>query len=233
MKSKFILGAFFLFTWLVAGFVFAAEDSPPPSDKTEEPIPWVRKVAFGLVLHDVGFISDQWEHGLDPNWEVQFNPPQWRWWRYIGTPMAILGATPNFNNGTSAFYLGLNWEVSLSNRFLDDLTADFSKRLWFAGGISTAVHTGRLRKNDFQCDVRNNCGFGSRVLPRISLELGANFWENHAVSLFFDHMSHGSLGCPCIQNEGLDHSGIRYHFKFYTGPKPSADKAASDKPSSS
>jgi len=233
MKSKITLASFFLFTWLVAGLVFAAEDSSPRSDKTEEPVPWGRKVAFGLLLHDVGFISDQWEHGLDANWEVQFNPPQWGWWRWLGSATTVAGATPTFNGGTHAFYLALNWEFSLSNQFLNNLTNDFSKQLWIAGGTGPAIHTGRLKKSDFECDVRNNCGYGSRILPRIYLEIGANFWEKHAVSVFFDHMSHGSLGCPCLQNEGLDHTGIRYHFRFYTGPKAGADRAATDKARSS
>ena len=24
---------------------------------------------------------------LNPNWEVQFNPPEWRWWRWVGSPL--------------------------------------------------------------------------------------------------------------------------------------------------
>jgi hypothetical protein len=107
----------------------------------------------------------------------------------------------------------------LSNNFLDNLTNDFTKRLWVAGGISTAIHTGPLKKNEMKCKQDSDCGFGSRVLPRISLEIGANFGGNHAVSLFFDHMSHGQLGCSCIQNEGIDHTGIRYHFTFDTGKR--------------
>jgi hypothetical protein len=132
----------------------------------------------------------------------------------------MAGATPNFTGGASAYYLGLNWEVGLSNNFLDNLTNDFTKRLWFSFGTGPVVHTGPLRKNETKCKEDNDCGFGSRVLPRIQLEIGVNLWKNHAVSLFFDHMSHGSLGCSCIQNEGIDHTGIRYHFSFNTAANP-------------
>jgi len=191
---------------------------------TSEVKPWVSRVAFGILLHDVGFISDQKEHGVDPNWEMQFNPPEWKWWRWVGSPSAMLGATPNFNGYTSAFYLGLAWEASLSNRFLDNLTNDFTKRLWISGGVSTAVHTGPLHKDETLCRVKSDCGFGSRVLPRIQLELGVNFWNNHAISLFFDHMSHGRLGCSCLQNEGIDHTGLRYHFSFNKPPSSDITK---------
>jgi hypothetical protein len=27
-------------------------------------------------------------------------------------------------------------------------------------------------------------------------------------------MSHNGVGCSCVQNEGIDHTGIRYHFTF-------------------
>ena len=217
---KLMMMALVLFASLVSGSVYAAESAANDMDTSQEVKPWVRKVAFGVVAHDVGFISDQWEHGADPNWEVQFNRPDWSWWRWLGSPYPIVGATPNFTGNTSAFYFGIfNYEFSLSNNFLNGLTNDLTKNLWFGAGLSTAIHTGPLRKGEFRCDVQNNCGFGSRVLPRISLEMGYTFAKNHGVSLFFDHMSHGSVGCACIQNEGLDHTGFRYHYTFDTGGK--------------
>ena len=213
MKPKIIF-ALLLFVPLLLGSVYAAESVANDADKSQEAKPWVRKVAFGILAHDVGFISDKRESGVDPNWEVQFNRPDWQWWRWVGSPYWIIGATPNFNGDTSAFYFGHTWEFGLSNNFLDNLTNDFTKRLWVAGTISTAIHTGPLKKNQTKCTENSDCGFGSRVLPRIALEVGANFWNNHGISIFFDHMSHGSLGCSCIQNEGIDHTGIRYHFAF-------------------
>jgi len=215
--------ALFLFTSLLAGSVSAAESAASDADKSQvdqsqEGKPWVRRVSFGIVLHDTGFISDKRENGVDPNWEVQFNRPDWTWWRWLGSPYPSIGVTPSFTGETTEFYFGIfNYEFSLSNKFLDDLTNDFTKNLWFAAGLSTAIHTGALRKNEWKCIAKDDCGFGSRVLPRISLELGYTFWKNHGLSIFFDHMSHGDVGCSCIQNEGIDHTGIRYHFTFYTG----------------
>jgi hypothetical protein len=45
-----------------------------------------------------------------------------------------------------------------------------------------------------------DCGFGYRVLPRLNIELGTSFWENHGISVFYDHMSH--KGILAGENEG-------------------------------
>jgi hypothetical protein len=166
MNPRIILALCF-FTFLLSGSVFAADTTAGNPDQSEAK-PWVRKVAFGILAHDIGFISDKRENGVDINWE----------------------------------------------------TNNFTKNLWFSAGLTTAIHTGPLRKNDKKCREDSDCGFGSRVLPRIALEIGYNFLKNQGISLFFDHMSHGSVGCSCIQNEGIDHTGIRYHFAFNTGTTP-------------
>jgi lipid A 3-O-deacylase len=204
----------------LSGAVFGAENAATNAGNHEVK-PWVRRVSFGIVAHDIGFISDQRENGVDPNWEVQFNRPDWTWWRWLGSPYPSIGVTPNFNGETTAFYFRIfNYEFSLSNKFLDDLTNDFTKNLWISGGLTRAIHTGPLHKNEAKCIAKSDCGFGSRVLPRISLEIDYTFWKNHALSLFFDHMSHQGVGCSCIQNEGIDHTGIRYHFTFNKPPSP-------------
>jgi hypothetical protein len=219
MNSRIILALFFCIS-LLSGAAFAAENAASDPGNSEEK-PWVRRVSFGVVLHDVGFISDKREKGVDPNWEMQFNRPEWGWWRWLGSPYPIIGVTPNFAGGTTEFYFGIfNYEFSLSNEFLDGLTNGFTKNLWISGGLNTVVHNGPLHKNDQKCREDSDCGFGSRVLPRISLEIGYTFWKNHGVSLFFDHFSHGSVGCACIQNEGIDHTGIRYHFTFNKAATP-------------
>jgi hypothetical protein len=67
-----IILALLLFTSLVPGSVSAAESEANDATKNQEVKPkdqelkpWVRKVAFGLLL--LGFISDQQEYGFDPN----------------------------------------------------------------------------------------------------------------------------------------------------------------------
>lgn len=154
MKSRMTL--MLVLTFVLSGTIFGAEtavtnadSAPGNADKAPVKL-WVRKLAFGILLHDVEFISDHKQRGgVDPNWEMQFNGPEWRWWRWIGSPSPIAGATPNFNEEkTSAFYLGLGWEIRLSNTFLDNLTNDFTKRLWLSPGVTWAAHTGPLHKED-------------------------------------------------------------------------------------
>src|SRR6476660_2879070 len=167
MKSRIILaGVFFIF--LLAGAATGADNPGNNGDKNVDK-PWVRKVAFGILAHDRGPISDNKENGVDPNWEVQFNPPEWRWWRWVGSPSPMTGATPNFVGDTSEFYLGLAWQLRLSSNFLNNLTKDCSNSLWVSGGLSAAVHTGPLHKNETGCSSDSDCGFGRRVLPRLQL----------------------------------------------------------------
>jgi hypothetical protein len=180
------------------------------ADADAEPL--VRKTIFGLLLHDRGPASDRHENGIDPNWELQLKAPQWKLWRWIGAPYPTLGITPNFNGDTSVSYVGITYELELSNRLTDPWTLDVTKKLFVAGGINAAIHNGPLHKNAEGCDKRSDCGFGYRVLPRLSIEIGARFRANHGASLFYDHMSHkGVLGG---ENEGIDHLGIRYHYSF-------------------
>ena len=102
----------------------------------------------------------------------------------------MVGVTPNFNGDTSVFYAGITYEFSLSNQITDALTHDVTKSLFVAGGISAALHDGPLHKNRLACRERSDCGFGYRVLPRLNIELGTSFWENHGTLVFYDHMSH-------------------------------------------
>jgi hypothetical protein len=217
MNSRIVL-AWFLFASLFLGAAYGAESAANNADKNE-PKPWVRKVAFGILAHDIGPVSDNRENGVDPNWEVQFNPPEWRWWRWLGSPSPMTGATPNFVGNTSAFYLGIAWQLSLSYEFLNNLTNDFTRRMWISGGLGPAVHTGPLKKDVTGCRLDNDCGFGTRVLPRLQVEIGATFWKNHGLSFFVDHMSGGGA-FGGSQNEGIDHTGLRYHFFFNKNAGP-------------
>ncbi len=205
MNSSQKMGLLAIFLLIFPGSVrsFAAD-----GDK----YPLVYKTVFGLFLHDRGFASDKHEGGVDPNWEIQFNPPTWRAWRWIGSPQFMAGLTPNFNGGTSVFYGGLMYELSLSTNLTDRLTYNLTKHLFMAGSVSAALHDGPLHKRKDKCENHDDCGFGYRVLPRLAGELGVNFGKNHAVSLFYDHMSH--KGVLPGENEGIEHIGIRYHFYF-------------------
>jgi hypothetical protein len=199
-------------------FLFSLNIRPDATVAASDPDhPLLQKVIFGIFLHDRGPTSDRHESGVDPNLEIQLNPPAWKYWRWIGSPAPMAGLTPNFNGDTSVFYAGLNYEFSLSNHLTDELTFNLTKNLFVAGGLSAALHTGPLHKNDVLCDKKSDCGFGYRVLPRLNVELGTRLWGNHGLALFYDHMSH--KGVLPGENEGLDHVGIRFHYRF--GPPKS------------
>ena len=195
--------------WLCLILFFGAGKSLA-ADGEKQPL--VSKTVFGILAHDRGFASDKHEGGVDPNWEIQFNPPTWKYWRWIGSPQFMAGLTPNFNGDTSVFYGGLMYEFSLSTDFTDRLTYNLTKHLFVAGSLSAALHTGPLHKNRLDCENHSDCGFGYRVLPRLAGEIGVKFWKNQAISFFWDHMSHKGFGDA--QNEGIDHIGMRYHFYF-------------------
>ena len=213
MKSEIIAWSFFLLALAFAGPVPAQETAEPATQPVKTETPWVRKTVFGLGLHDTGPISDKKENGVDPNWELQFNRPSWKWWRWIGSPYTIVGATVNFNGATSQFYGALNYEVSLSTKWTDALTFNLTKYMFMSVALGPAIHTGPLTKNQQRCDETDDCGFGTRVLPRLFGEFGAYFTKNQGVSFFVDHMSGGSV-FGGKQNEGVDHVGFRYHFLF-------------------
>jgi lipid A 3-O-deacylase len=198
------------FVLLISGQSFAWDDSGSSL---------LYKTVFGILAHDRGPTSDRHESGVDPNWELQFNRPHWKPWRWIGSPFPMVGATPNFTGDTSVLYAGLTYELSLSNKHTNELTYGITKHLFVAGGISAALHDGPVHKAKDGCNDHSDCGFGYRVLPRLNVEFGTKFLDSHAISFFYDHMSHKKvLGG---ENEGIDHIGIRYHYMFKNlGPEP-------------
>lgn len=170
--------------------------------------PKFHKVILGVFLHDRGPTSDKHEDGVDPHAELQFAPPKGTVWRMIGSPYPTIGVTPNFSGGTSALYGGLTYEYDFSNHFSSKPLSN----LFLAGAIGAALHDGPLHKDNGRCVTESDCGFGWRVIPRFSAEIGYKIGHDNAVSLFYDHMSHRKI-LPG-ENEGVDHIGLRYHFLF-------------------
>lgn len=163
--------------------------------------PWIEGVVLGVLLHDRGPTSDEHERGVDPNIELRLRRPHWSAWRAIGSPSLHVGLTPNFRGDTSALYGGIGYDL------------DMGRRLFAAGALGLAVHDGPLHAADaVRCEEDSDCGFGSRVLWRFALELGVRISDDRAVTLFYDHMSH--YGTLADENEGVDHTGIRYHLRY-------------------
>lgn len=153
------------------------------------------RILIGVLAHDQGPASDHHEHGIDLNLEAQFAPLN-----IMGKPRPHIGATLNFNGDTSVAYAGLTFPIVQTGRWL------------LEGAISAAVHDGPLHKDAQSCQNNSDCGFGSRILPRGSLELGYRLNAQSAVTVFYDHMSHkGIIGG---ENEGIDHIGLRYRRDF-------------------
>ncbi len=160
----------------------------------------VDSVAAGFFWHDVGPTADNHEHGRDPNAELWFNPPAWEGWQAIGSPFLHIGLTPNFYGNTTELYGGVTYDLSLTHGF------------FFAPAVGITIHNGPLHKEKVGCEEDSDCGYGHRLLPRAAFDLGFKIGEHHAVSFFYDHVSHKRL-LPG-ENEGLDHVGVRYRFAF-------------------
>lgn len=163
--------------------------------------PLIEGLAFGIVAHDRGPTSDENESGVDPNIELRLRRPDWALWQAIGAPAPHVGFTPNFNGDTSALYGGMTYDWDVSAR-------------WFvSGSFGIALHNGPLHVADrVGCEQESNCGFGSRVLWRLALEFGFRLSNDQAITLFYDHMSH--QGTLADENEGIDHTGIRYQLRY-------------------
>lgn len=164
-----------------------------PVQAQEAPVSprWV----LGVLAHDQGPASDHHEHGIDLNLEAQFAPLN-----IMGKPRPHIGATLNFNGDTSVAYAGLTFPLYRISRWTID------------GAISVALHDGPLHKDPVACGDNSDCGFGSRLLPRLGLEARYRLDDKSAVSVLYDHMSHrGVIGG---ENEGIDHIGLRYLWAF-------------------
>lgn len=186
-------------SYLILGLALGVPTAGITAEGTDIPRPEI--VAAGILVHDRGPTSDHNEGGVDPNIELQFKPLQGSLWRAIGSPRPHVGFTPNFTGDTSALYGGATYEFGISSR------------LFATGGLGLALHNGPLHNDDrIACEVNSDCGFGSRVLFHYALELGMRIDQKRALTLYYDHMSHqGLIGG---ENEGIDHIGLRYQFRY-------------------
>lgn len=159
------------------------------------------RTAVGVFVHDRGPLADRHESGLDLNVEFRFAMPGGEAGERERRPQPHLGITLNTKGETNAAYGGLTWEW------------DVSRRLFAALGLGLALHDGPLGSRDREaCRERSDCGFGSRVLFRGSLEFGGWLDERNGIALHWDHISH--YGLLAEENEGIDTVGLRWHRRF-------------------
>lgn len=187
-----VRGAFALFLVLV--IASARVEASVPADASRADI------VVGALLHDRGFFSDRHEDGFDLTAEIVGPVPDVAVWRDLSWLRPHAGLTISTQGETSFAYAGLT------------ATAGAATAAFVSLGGGLAVHDGPLSKPALQCSRDSDCGFGSRVLLRGALELGWRFDDGRAVSVLYDHASHGGLLGD--QNEGVDHIGLRYRFQF-------------------
>ena len=150
------------------------------------------EIRGGVLAHDVpGLWSGfRLESGVDINAEL------------LGPGVAFLGGTlrpaiggsVNTAGYTSKAYLDARWEI------------DLRYGVFFGLGLGAAIHDGNLDPTE-----PDRKALGSRVLFHIPFELGYRFDERQSISVYFEHMSNGSLA---DHNEALDSIGIRYGYRF-------------------
>jgi lipid A 3-O-deacylase len=158
------------------------------------------RLAASLLAHDQSPFSDHHESGADIGLEYLFSPQQGGFWETIGSPRIHLGGILSLQGETSILYSGLTYQFEFQNNY------------FFDAAVGLAAHNGPLHKDSTGCKLDSDCGFGFRVLPHFGFDLGKHLDEQHSLSLFYDHMSHGRW--LNRENEGIDHLGVRYMWYF-------------------
>ena len=102
--------------------------------------------------------------------------------------------------GVSLNALGHTGKVYLGGLFQFEPTRGFALGFSLGG----AIHTGEL-------STGGGRHYGSRVLFRISAEVGLALSERSRIYIIFDHISNGNLAAP---NDGLDILGAFFGYRF-------------------
>lgn len=155
----------------------------------------IDEVRLGLLYHDIKTNLDQrYEKGANVNAEILFNIPDDSVLHYIWSPRPHLGTSINTRGGTSQFYGGLTWHFAIYSP------------LFFEVSLGGELHNGRTSEKSSKRQA-----LGSQGLFRESVSLGAEFCQNHTLSVMLDHASNASL---TSDNPGLTSLGLRYGYKF-------------------
>ena len=146
----------------------------------------------GVLVHDEGLFSRNKEEGIDTNFEVLFNSPDFL--DFAFSPRPHIGGTVNSAGNTSQAYFGLTWDWD----FYSDFFLNFS--------LGGAYHTGEKETPD-----PKKKSLGCTFLFRESLDLGYQISGPHLIMFHLDHISNAKL---CSTNEGLEAFGLRYGYRF-------------------
>ncbi len=120
--------------------------------------------------------------------------------RMLLTPRPHLGGTFSLqNDGTSSLYGGLTWHYA------------FTPRLFIESSFGAAVHNGELNSALIGPGLLRR-GYGSTILFRESVAIGAELRENLNVILQFSHMSHAGLAGA--ENSGKSSIHLKLGWEF-------------------
>jgi len=151
----------------------------------------------GVLAHDVAFLDDGDEEGVDVNAELLFRGVEVR--DYVVDVRPHLGASVSTAGDTSQLYAGLTWRVR-----------PIGWRTWAALATWAAIHDGETGELTGRAG-RRSAELGSRVLFRVALELGYDVTDRLTISAIWAHASNANLA---DQNAGLNNAGLRVGWWF-------------------
>ena len=189
MKKIFVSATLILGCTLIGKAANCAEPMPEKNQAG-----WLREIRLGVLAHDVDSLwsGSRREGGIDVNGEMIFSHSIFS--LLSGNVRPNLGVSINTQGDTSKLYGGMLWQLDAKTGIFLDL------------GLGAALHDGELETSD-----EDKKALGSRILFRVSIEVGYGLNEHHRISILFDHISNGYFADP---NEGLDTLGLRYGYRF-------------------
>lgn len=172
----------------------------------------IDEARFGATAIDVRVIGSEQPHyeykraGI--NAEVLLSPYDFDWReapsndliRVLLTPRLHIGATVGLEeNATSSLYTGFTWHLDLGQTFFLESSFGF------------AVHDGDMDRS-VMANGKFKRGYGSPILFRESLAVGAALSEHLNIILQVSHMSHAELAGD--ENAGQTDVALKLGYKF-------------------
>ncbi len=161
----------------------------------------IEEARGGILAQSCCGLGNDKEQGVGVNAEVVFSSPEFL--SILGSPRPLVGATvATDSDATSQIYAGLEWRINVHPR-------------WFvSAGGGGAIHNGETDDFDPVADanrVTNTLFLGCRALFRINGDMGYRINDRFNAMFSWSHISNAGL---CRENEGLDHMGFRFGYRF-------------------
>lgn len=161
----------------------------------------IKEIRGGIIAQGCCGQGVEKEQGAAINLEAVFESP--RFLSVLLSPRPVIGTTIAFDSdATSQIYAGLDWRFDLTDK------------IFITAGGGGAIHNGETDTFDPAVDqdrINNTVFLGCRALFRLSGDVGYQITERVSASLYYAHISNAGL---CDNNEGLDHLGVRFGWKF-------------------